>query len=128
MLSLFDRILKEVPVGLVLYTPVQRKPFSVKCKEPDRIVFLVKKTKIEVSKDCWNGIPDFLRGKGWVKIGAKHEVLEKLSTGTLERYLRENSVNDKSRASQGSYVAPLLEHLKIVEVRHEKYSAVRLIT
>lgn len=125
---MFDRILKEVPVGLVLYTPVKRKPFRVERKESERLVFLAGITKIEVSKDCWNGIPDFLRGKGWVEIGAKHEVLEKLSVGTLERYLRKNSVNDKSRESQGSYAAPLLEHLKIVEVQHKRPSKVRLIT
>ena len=29
--------------------------------------------EIEVSKDSLNGIPKFLKGKSWVKIGAKHE-------------------------------------------------------
>ena len=108
MLTVFDRILKQVPEGLVLYTPVQEKPFKVERKGPDRLVFLTGITNIEVSKDCWNGIPDFLICKGWVKIGAKHVVLKKLSAGTLERYLRENSFNDKSRESQGSYVTPCL--------------------
>ena len=127
-MSLFDKILKEVPVGLELYTPVRRKPFRVEHKEYERLVFVVKNTKIEVSKDCWNGIPEFLKGRGWVPIGAKHEVLENLSHGTLERYLRENSVKDKSKASQGCYVVPLLEHLKIVEVRYNRRSEVKLIT
>ncbi|MCW4035400.1 MAG: hypothetical protein NWF03_08565 [Candidatus Bathyarchaeota archaeon] len=127
-MNLFDRILDEVPVGLELYTPVRRKPFRVERKEPERLVFLVKRTKIVVSKDCWNGIPDFLRSRGWVPIGAKHEVLENLSHGTLERYLREISVKDTRRESQGCYVVPLLEHLKIVEVRYNKRSEVKLIT
>jgi hypothetical protein len=127
-LSVFDRILKKVREGLVLYTPVQEKEFKVKSVEPERIVFLAGITPIEVSKNCWNGIPNFLKGKGWVRIGAEHVVLEKLPIGTLERYLRENSVSDKSRESQGCYVAPLLEYLNIVEVYHGIPSKVRLKT
>lgn len=126
-MTIFDRILKEVRVGFVLYTPVQEKQFEVKAVEPERLVFFTGQTRIEVSKNCWNGVPNFLRGKGWVRIGAEHVVLEKLPIGSLERYLRENSINDKSKESQGSYVAPLLEHLKIVEVRRKRPSAVRLI-
>lgn len=122
----FDRILKEIPEGLVLYTPVQRKQFKVKSKEPERLVFFTGKTNIEVSKACWNGIPDFLRGKGWVEIKAKHEDLDKLEEGTLERFLREHSIHDKSKESQGCYVAPLLEHLNIVEIYHGRPSKVRL--
>jgi hypothetical protein len=127
-MSVFERIVKEIPEELVLHTPVQRKPFKVKSVEPERerLVFFVGKTNIEVSKTCWNGIPDFLRGKGWVEIRAKHEGLEKLDEGTLERYLREHSIHDKSRESQGCYVASLLEHLNIVEVDHRRPSKLRL--
>ena len=124
-MSIFNKILSEVPDDLVLYTPVNRKPFQVLRKEQNKIIFLVQKTKIAVSKDCLNGIPNFLKNKGWVKIGAKHVVLKKLPKGTLERYLRENSAT-KKRSSQGSYVVPLLEYLNIVQVIHKKPSAVKL--
>ena len=122
----FDRILNEVPVGLVLRTPVQGKKFKVVAKEPERLVFLAGITHIEVSKDCWNGVPDFLKGKGWVEIRAEHVVLEKLREGSFERYLREHSVNDKSRESQACYVVPLLEHIGIVEIDPSPPSRVRL--
>jgi hypothetical protein len=46
----FDRILKEIPEGLVLYTPVQRKQFKVKSKEPERLVFFTGKTNIGFQK------------------------------------------------------------------------------
>lgn len=124
-MSVFERITREIHNGLVLYTPVQRKLFTVKSVEPDRLVFLVGKTDIKVSRACWNGIPNFLKGNDWVKIGAKHEVTVKVEIGTLERYLRECSIS-KSKQSQGSYVASLLEHIKIVEVDHGRPSRVRL--
>ena len=126
-MSIFNKILSEVPDGLVLYTPVNKKPFQVLRKEQNQIVFLVKKTKITVSKECLNGIPLFLKNKGWVKIGARHDVLKKVRKGTLERYLRENSTTNK-RSSKGTYVVPLLEYLNIVQVIHKKPSAVKLRT
>jgi hypothetical protein len=125
-MSVFERIQKEIHEGLILYTPVQRREFVVKRVEVDRLVFFVGKTNIEVSKDCWNGIPNFLKDKDWVTIGALHETLDKIPSGTLERYLRENSTNDKSKESQGCYVVSLLEHLKIVEVYHGRPSQIRL--
>jgi hypothetical protein len=89
------------------------------------VVFFVRKTNIEVSKQCWDGIPDFLKNKGWVLIGANHVVTDELDEGTLEKYLRK-CTKSKSKHSQGSYVAPLLEHLGIVEVDHQRPSKVRL--
>ena len=123
---MFDRIQKEIPKGLLLYTPVLRSKFEVKSIEPERLVFLAGKTNIEVSRTCWNGITDFLEGKDWVRIGALHDTLEKIPEGTLERYLRENSSKDKSKESQASYVASLLEHLGIAEVHHGRPSQIRL--
>lgn len=84
-MTLFERIQKEIPDGLVLKTPVVGKRFKVKSIESERLVFFVgTKTKIKVSKACWNGIPDFLKGKDWVKIGAKHGVTTKVEEGTLK--------------------------------------------
>jgi hypothetical protein len=125
-MSVYERIIKEIHCGMVFYTPVQSKPFKVKSVNADGVVFLARKTNIEVSIQCWNGIPDFLKNKGWVLIGAKHIVTANLDEGTLEKYLRK-CTKSKSKHSQGSYVAPLLEHLKIVKVKHTKPSAVKLI-
>jgi hypothetical protein len=124
-MSVYERIITEIHNGMVLHTPVQNKPFEVKSIDVEGVVFFVRKTNIEVSKQCWNGIPDFLRNRDWVLIGAKHEVTANLYEGTLEKYLRK-CTKSKSKRSQGSYVAPLLEHLKIVKVRHTKPSAIML--
>jgi hypothetical protein len=114
---------KEIPNGSVLFTPVQHRRFVVRCVGPigEKVVFFVgAKTKIEVPKACWDGIPDFLRKKGdWVKIGSRHD------SGSLERYL--DGCPNKTIASAGSYVASVLEHLKIVVVDSRRPSKVRLI-
>jgi hypothetical protein len=126
-MSVFERILKEIHEGQILYTPVRNKAFTVKSLKTEKIVFTVgkKKTKIIVPKDCWNGIPIFLNGKDWVKIGAKHESTEHVLFGTLERCLDE--CPDKNSESAGSYVASVLEYLKIVEVDPKRPSKIRLL-
>jgi hypothetical protein len=126
-MSVFERIVKEIPNESVLYTPVRHSRFIVKCVDPikEKVVFFVgAKTKIEVPKACWNGIPDFLRGRDWVKIGAKHESTVNVLIGSLERYL--DKCPNKTSASAGSYVASVLEHLGIVEVDEDRPSRVRL--
>lgn len=128
-MCVFERIVKEIANGLVLYTPVQHHRFIVKCVDlkREKVVFLAGKTNIEVSKKCWNGIPDFLRKKGgWVNIGAKHEITANVEKGTLEKYLRECTIS-KSKESQAIYVASLLEQLRIVQVKHTRTSMVKLV-
>ena len=112
---------------MVLYTPVQHNSFKVKSVDDKEVVFFVRKTNIEVSKQCWNGIPNFLKNKGWVLIGANHIASTKLDEGTLEKYLRYYTTS-KSKHSQASYVAPLLEYLKIVDVDHNRPSKIKLKT
>jgi hypothetical protein len=128
-MSVFERIVKEIPNGSVLFTPVQHRRFTIKCVGPigEKVVFFVgAKTKIEVPKACWDGIPDFLRKKGdWVKIGSRHESTFNGLVGSLERYL--DGCPNKTSASAGSYVASVLEHLKIVVVDSGRPSEVRLI-
>jgi hypothetical protein len=124
-MTVFERIRKEIHAGMVLYTPVQNKSFKVESVDSEKLVFFVgAKTKIEVPKACWNGIPDFLRGRDGVRIGAKHECTRKVLRGSLERYLDE--CPNKTSASAGSYVASVLGHLKIVEVDPHRPSKVRL--
>ena len=117
-MSVYERILKEIHNGMTLYTPVFRNEFKVKSVDVDKVVFFAGKTNIQVSKRCWDRIPDFLKKQGgWVKIGALHEITEKVEIGTLERFLGEC---DKRQTSAGCYVASLLEYLKIVEVDHNR--------
>ena len=47
-----------------------KKPFKIKNVTPEMLAFFVgEKTSINIPRDCWNSITDFLKGKGWVKIG-----------------------------------------------------------
>ena len=124
-MSVFDKILKGIKEGMVLYTPVQRKQFRVHSVDDKKLVFFVgTKTKIEVPRACWDGIPSFLKGRDWVKIGAKHESTEKVLPGSLERYL--DGCPNKTSASAAEYVAPVLEYLNIVEVDNSRPSKIRL--
>lgn len=107
---------------MVLHTPIKRKQFTVKSVETDRIVFSVGSgLTISVPKACWDGIPNFLRDKGWVEAKPRHQVAER---GTLEEYL--DRCLPKRHASWGSYVVPILERLGIVEVYRQRPFRVKL--
>jgi hypothetical protein len=123
-MSVFERITKEMRAGMTLHTPVRNAPFTIDSIDADHVVFFVgAQTKIEIPRACWDGIPNFLSGKGWVKIGAKHDVAPR---GTFEEYLDKYWEEGKSHASGASYAVPILEHLKIVEVDHRIPSRIRL--
>jgi len=63
--------------------------------------------------------PDFLRGKGWVRIGAVHEISDELSLDTfLKRFSHGTSL--------ASYVAPLLELAEIAEIDRNRPARIRL--
>ena len=124
MMSIFGRILKEISPGRIFYTPVMKKPFKIKAVKPNMLVFFVgKKTSINIPRECWDGIPNFLENKGWVKIGSIHD---KAQIGTFEEYLDRYGSKGKTHASGGSYVVPVLEYLDIVEVDNRRPSKIRL--
>lgn len=125
-MSVFERITREIHSGLVLYTPVRRAQFTVDSIDAENgmVVFFVgTKTRIKIPRACWDGILSFLRGKDWVKIGARHNTAP---LGTFEEYLDQYWKQGKTHASGASYVVPVLEHLRIVEVDHSIPSKVRL--
>jgi hypothetical protein len=123
-MSVFEKVTREIHAGMTLCTPVRNAPFTIDSIDAKHVIFFVgTKTRIKIPRACWNGIPTFLRGKGWVKIGAKHDVAP---SGTLEEYLDQYWSEGKSHASGASYVVPVLEHLKIVEVDHRTPSKVKL--
>ena len=76
-MSEFERIMKEMHSGLVLYTPVKKVLFRIDSIDPEKLVFSVgAKTTIPIPRRCFDGIPQFLRGKGWVKIGPGYNVAQ----------------------------------------------------
>lgn len=80
------------------------------------------KSSIFIPETCLNGIPDFLRGKGWVEIGATHQPPPP-PKGSLDEYLQDFTGN----ISVASYVVPILERIKLVQVDRTSPSRVRLI-
>lgn len=66
--------------------------------------------------------PNFLRGKGWVRIGAVHEISDE---PTLDTFIKRFSHG----TSLASYVAPLLELAGIAEIdRTRRPAKIRLRT
>lgn len=63
--------------------------------------------------------PNFLRGKGWVRIGAIHEFSHELSLDTfIKRFSHGTSL--------ASYIAPLLELAEIAEIDRSRPAKIRL--
>jgi len=75
-MSVFCRIRKEIPSGTVLKTPVRKSEFRIGY-EKDKMVFFeddMEKPFSKTPRACWDGLPDFLRNQGWVKICVKFDV------------------------------------------------------
>ena len=108
--------------GDTLGTPVQGKEFTVKhISEIDLQLVIGKSRRTTIPAKCLNEIPNFLKGKDWVEIGAIHDYACK--PGSLEDYIN-NSKPEKT--SVGNYVASILEHVGIVEINRKPPSKVRL--
>jgi hypothetical protein len=123
-MSVFEKVTREIRAGMVFHTPVRNASFTIDSIDAKHVVFFVgAKTRIKIPRACWDGIPHFLRGKGWVEIGGKHDVAP---SGTFEEYLDQYWSEGKSHASGASYVVPVLEHLELVEVDHRIPSRIRL--
>jgi len=83
------------------------------------------KTPIYIPKCCFDGIPSFLRGKSWVRIGPKYGPAPR---GSLQEYLDSFRSQGKSNTSEANYVASVLKHLGIVEVDPSGcFSRIRLL-
>jgi len=106
----------------ILYTPKQRKRFTIKQISADGIRILIGKEKNTfIPADCLNGIYDFLKDKGWVEVGAMHNNICK--SGTLEEYVKSSK---PEKTNVGNYVASILEDAEIVEIDRKIPNKVRL--
>ena len=133
MVSVFERITEEMHDNVELYTPVRPKPFKIYI-EADKVVFSSESIKkpIPMPKAIWNDIPNFLRGKGRVKIGMGYKTAEE---GTLQYFIDHHRSRGKQHSSDANYVAVVLKRLKIVEIainkietiENRKSSKVRLV-
>ena len=117
-----NEILRRVAPGVRLTTPSRRVPFMVEEVDPRGVVLRVGRTgsRIRIPAECLEGVPDFLRDKGWVRIGAIHG---KPCKGSLEDYLQQFTHG----TSVASYVVPILERISIVQVDRRRPARVRLV-
>jgi len=80
-----------------------------------------KPTTLKIPASALEKSPNFLRGKGWVRIGSVHELSNETS---LDTFLKKFSHG----TSLASYVAPLLELAEIAEIDRSRPAKIRLTT
>lgn len=120
-MQVVDKIRSNVPPQTVLRTPSGRVSFEVERVGSEGVKLRVGTGwAIFVPKACWEGIPEFLRGRGWVLIGATHGNPPR---GSLDDYLQKYTHG----TSVASYVVPILERILLVQVDAGKPGKIRLI-
>ncbi|TET20457.1 hypothetical protein E3J74_02925 [Candidatus Bathyarchaeota archaeon] len=78
-----------------------------------------KPSTLKIPVSALEEAPNFLRGKGWIRIGAVHEISDELSLDTfLKRFSHGTSL--------ASYVAPLLELAEIAKIDRNRPAKIRL--
>lgn len=107
--------------GATLRTLARAVPFVVQELDDRRIVLLLGATRAwtPVSWQCLEGIPEFLRNRGWVVVGGMHSV--EADPGTLDEYLK-----GWLKRHVANYVARVLAGAGVVEVDHGPPVRVRL--
>ncbi|MFP3985194.1 MAG: hypothetical protein ACLFU9_04420 [Candidatus Bathyarchaeia archaeon] len=116
-MSVFEKITREIRAGETLRTPVRNAPFTIDSINTKHVVFFVgAKTKIKIPRACWDGIPNFLKGKDWVKIGARHDIAP---NGTFEEYLDQYWSEGKSMHLELHTLCLCLSVLKLLKLTTE---------
>ena len=114
-------IRSSVRQGEVLPTPTGTAAFVVDQLDAEglSLLFGPKKTRTLLSWRCLEGVPGYLRGRGWVLVGANRDVNSDYGLdGYLKGWIKRQTAN---------YVAVVLERAGIVELDRERPAQVRLI-
>ena len=107
--------------GERLHTPAQAAAFTIARLDHDALVLLLGKKEAwtPIAWSCLEGIPEFLRGRGWVLIGSVFSTSSE--PGSLDSYLK----TCLKRATAG-WVAVVLERAGVVEIDRTRPVRVRL--
>jgi len=111
----------HITPGLRLPTPTGRASFIVHELNARGIVLLLgpKHAWTPLSWDCLEGIPDVLRNRGWMRVGANRDVAG--NPGTLDAYLK-----GCLKRQTADYVAVVLERAGLVDLDRDLPARVRL--
>lgn len=114
-------IRQHVSPGTRLPTPTGRAMFVVHELRQQGLVLLLgeKEAWTPLSWECLEGIGEFLRGRGWVRVGAIRDVQG--DPTTLDGYLKKCI-----KRQTADYVAVVLERAGLVELDRERPARVRL--
>ena len=109
-----------VKPGASLPTPTGGGRFTIATIDVTGIVLLLgQEARTPISWACLEGVPQFLRGRGWVPIAGTYDTSS--AAGTLDAYLKQ-FIN---RATAG-WVAVILERAGIVAIDRGRPAAVKL--
>ncbi len=116
-----DAVRGAVAPGVVLATPTGRGAFTVERYTTEGLVLLLGK------KEAWTplpwrameGIPEFLRGRGWVPVGSLYSTDSQ--PGSLDEYLKAFL----KRATAG-WVAVVLERAGVLTIDRSRPARVKL--
>ena len=115
------QITRHITPGSILKTPSGRAEFEVYHIDSQRVVLSVglSRTPLTIPAQCFEDIPKYLAGKGWVKLGATHQ---KSNEDTLDTYIKQYTKG----TSAASYVAPILEKSNIAVIDRKKPAKIKL--
>jgi len=120
---------KENP--LILKTPPLSSEYTMHVDEKDGqeiLVCTVGSTVLHYDIRCLNDLHEMLKKHGdWMELGSKDEKAD-TKEGTIEHWGRSESnpiggwygLKKNYRGRFGMYIPPLMEHLGLAEVTHEK--------
>jgi len=119
-MSIIIEVTKKLHLYEEFYTPSGRSKFKIYHINADRVLIQTQRGSIiTIPASCFDGTLNFLKGKGWVKIGAKHDIADE---GTLDEFLKRFTHG----TSVASYVAPILERIGIVEIDRRRPAKIKL--
>jgi hypothetical protein len=116
-----NAIRESVSPGEPLPTPTGRGRFKVERYTPEGLVLLLG------TKEAWTplpwramgGVPDFLRGRGWVVIGSVYSTDSQ--PGSLDEYLKLFL-----KRSTASWVAVVLERAGVLDIDRSRPARIKL--
>ncbi len=106
---------EHVRAGMELATPGQGKPFIVEDLDQEGLVLLLGRGqwRTRLPWEALEGVPDLLRGRGWVRTTRSFEPDD--DTTTLSGYLKQYTSRETA-----NWVAVVLEQASVLELDRER--------